>query len=314
MKATAQIYRPLNSSDLRQLSQIQPGRAELRLFLELAVIISMIFVHVSAVIPTWTLPLVLIVIASRQHALLVLMHESAHRRISKNIFWNDFLGELIAWNFFAFMHGYRRHHHAHHAIENLNTSLDPDWQRKRNAQWQFPMKKTDFVRMILRDILLLNTWDYVREAKDAKNNLVQTRSERHWMRARIIYSCALAIALITTGLWQIWLLYWLLPILTFLKAIFRIRSIADHFCLKNDHPFARTRTVLSKAWDRFLIAPCSVGVHGPHHIYPSIPYYNLRTAHAILMRDPEYRTHAPVTYGYHRALGECLSFARKELI
>ncbi len=296
----------LGSNEIRLMSKIQKGRTEARILLELLIIFSLILIHTKHFIPFWTLPLVLFLIAGRQHALLVLMHESTHKRVSKNKFYNDLVGELIAWNFLAFMQGYRRHHYAHHVLENLNTMKDPDWSRKQNYQWMFPMAGIDFIKMMVRDVLLLNTKDYWQEMKDAKNNVIETKSEKYWMTARITYYIVLLFTLSFFGLWKIWLLYWMLPIFSFLKAIFRIRSIADHFCTRNDHELSRTRTVISSWWDRILIGPCSIGVHGIHHLYPSVPYYNLRKTHELLMGNQVYATRSHITYGYHAAILECI--------
>ena len=139
---------------LHELSKIQPLRAEMRVIAEYFIIFAFANLIISGFLSLWFLPLVLFIIASRQHALLVLMHESTHHRISKIMFLNDITGELIAWNFFASMHGYRHHHSLHHKLENLNTMKDPDWARKQNYQWLFPMRKKDFIYMLMRDYMI----------------------------------------------------------------------------------------------------------------------------------------------------------------
>ena len=40
--------------------------------------------------------------------------------------------------------------------------------------------------------------------------------------------------------WRLYAMYWLLPSLTVLKAILRIRAIADHFGLEREHQPTRT--------------------------------------------------------------------------
>jgi len=298
--------------DIKSFSRIERGRTECRIAFEFLAILSLALLHHFAVVPFWTLPLVLILISSRQHALLVLMHEGVHRRISKHRFWNDLVSELIAWQFLMSMQGYRRHHVLHHKIENLNTALDPDWLRKQKPEWVFPMKRFTLAKILLGDVLLMNTADFYHEAKDAKNNLVNTDRERHWKWARLSYLVILASALILSGYWKLWLLYWVVPIFSFTKAILRIRSIADHFGIPNErqsnHPFSRTRTILGSLPERILLAPCSIGVHGTHHYHSGIPYYRLRAAHSYLMKKSE----SYVQYGkfystYYKALNECLN-------
>ena len=295
----------LSAKQIRELSGIQPGRVELRVIFEFSVILVTTYFAQSAAAPFWILPIALIIIGSRQHALLVLMHESAHRRISNWRFYNDVIGELIAWNFFASMRGYRRHHMSHHVLENLNTLKDPDFARKQNEKWAFPMSRWQVLKILLRDLFLLNSSDYIQEMKDAKNNKIMNTADLRWQIARIVYMIALAGVLLKLGLIWIFLIYWVLPILTTLKVIFRIRSIADHICTDGNHPISRTRTIIGNWFDRILIGPCSIGVHGPHHLYPTIPYYRLRQAHAVLLENATYKEYCHVSATYYQALEDC---------
>jgi fatty acid desaturase len=295
----------LSAKQIKQLSIIHPGRAELRLIVELSVILVTIYIAQSAALQFLVLPIVLALIGSRQHALLVLMHESAHRRISNSRFYNDVIGDFIAWNFFASMRRYRRHHMSHHVLENLNTLQDPDFARKQNAKWTFPMSKWQLLSIALKDLFLLNSSDYLQEMKDAKNNKILSRTDLKWQIARIAYIIMLFAVLFKLGLLWIFLIFWVLPILTTLKVIFRTRSIADHFCTDGDHPVSRTRTITGNWFDRLLIGPCSIGVPGPHHLYHTIPYYRLREAHSALLENAIYKEHCHVSATYLQALNEC---------
>ena len=291
----------LSPDALRRLVKLQPGRTTARVALEVALIASAMMLF-STTLHWATYPLVALFIASRQHALLVLMHECAHRRASDSRLWNDILGEAIAWPMLMTMRGYRRHHNAHHVAENLNTLRDPDFARKQNASWKFPMKRSTLRRMLLRDLFLLNTLELVQEARDAKNNHIETRADAWVMAGRIAFMVASVIALSVWGAWSGYFLLWLLPTLTFLKAIFRIRSIVDHFGLKSVELTEQTRTVLAPWWERFLIAPCNIGVHHVHHAYAAIPYYRLKEAHAVMSANADYRARVRVSKSYLSAL------------
>jgi fatty acid desaturase len=77
-------------------------------------------------------PLAVIIIAARQHALAILMHETSHYLASPNRRVNEWLGSLFcAAPILANMQNYRRAHLAHHT--HLNTAEDPDWQRKTQS-------------------------------------------------------------------------------------------------------------------------------------------------------------------------------------
>jgi len=57
-----------------------------------------------------------------------------------------------------------------------------------------------------------------------------------------------------------------------LPLIMRIRSIAEHFALRHDHPLRQTRTVRAGRLERLLIAPHYIGLHIDHHLAASVPF------------------------------------------
>jgi hypothetical protein len=66
--------------------------------------------------------------------------------------------------------------------------------------------------------------------------------------------------------------------LTWLKMILRIRSIAEHYSVKNDHVLNRTRTTLPSLFEKMFIAPKNINYHLEHHLYPSVPFFRLPPA------------------------------------
>ena len=245
-------------------------------------------------------PLAVVLIASRQHALLVLMHDCAHFRATRTRWLNTALGELLGWPFLMSMRGYRRHHQRHHVERNLNTANDPDFARLEKEGWRFPMTRSWLVTQLIKDLSLLNTPELLKEARDARNNALESAADVRWLVARLAFFGALATTLLSTGSVRLYLLYWLVPTLSALKAILRIRAIADHFGLP---PGAEpTRTVLAPWWERLLIAPCNIGLHHAHHAHGSVPYYRLRDAHEQLWSRPGYRARVQVCLSYREAL------------
>lgn len=293
----------LSRAELQRLSRIDVGRTPLRAVAELTVIAGLVaLVEGSRLYGLY--PLVLLLIATRQHALLVLMHDAAHFRATRSRWLNTLFGELIGWPFLMSMRGYRRHHQCHHVERNLNTKADPDFARLERDGWQFPMSRAWLLSSLTRDLVLLNTGELLREARDAKNNVIESAEDVRWVVARLVFLAGMAAALFAFGGWRLYAMYWLLPSLTVLKAILRIRAIADHFGLDgNQQP---TRTILAPWWERLLIAPCNIGLHHVHHAHSSIPYYRLREAHAQLWSMPAYQAQVQVSKSYlHALLVEC---------
>ena len=104
-------------------------------------------------------PLAILIIAARQHALAILMHEASHYLASPDRRINEWLGSLLcAAPLLVNMQNYRRAHLAHHS--HLNTERDPDWQRKTSSEqerkfWDFPTRQTPaalFIALYKRSI------------------------------------------------------------------------------------------------------------------------------------------------------------------
>jgi len=76
---------------------------------------------------------------------------------------------------------------------------------------------------------------------------------------------------------------WLLPALTVLQAMLRLRAILEHGAVP-DHssPLTAARTNLGPAWLRWYLFPHHVNHHIEHHLYPAIPHYNLPACHRAL--------------------------------
>ena len=76
-------------------------------------------------------------------------------------------------------------------------------------------------------------------------------------------------------------------------SIQRTRSIAEHFGLPYEHEFNGTRNVISGPIETFMFGPHNVRYHLVHHLFPTVPQYNLKKLHEELMKkSPLYAQHA----------------------
>ncbi|MFW3165005.1 fatty acid desaturase family protein [Pseudomonas syringae pv. syringae] len=211
-------------------------------------------------------------IATRQHALLVLMHDASHHLISRRRWLNDTVGNL----FLAFPLGicvsrYRRHHLLHH--RHLNTELDPDIKDS-----QLPNTRIRFYGLLLRDALGVSTLMTLRSVNRFGMLGLFARGRK---TSRIDQCLALAFIIAVSGgvTWggggwdALWL--WVIPALTILPLILRVRSMAEHGG-RLEHPDTRNaRSIEVGIIERFLWAPCHINRHWEHHLCPAVPTYNL---------------------------------------
>jgi fatty acid desaturase len=80
-----------------------------------------------------------------------------------------------------------------------------------------------------------------------------------------------------------YLVLWVLPMVTILQAILRIRAIAEHGAPSGfDSPLNAARTNQPGAIARMILFPHHVNYHIEHHLFPAVPHYNLPALHREL--------------------------------
>lgn len=273
--------------DLRTLSQLKTLRGLAAIGFDWLVIVGMLIASL-----VWPFPAVWvvagIVIASRQHALLILMHDACHYRILSNHTWNDRISNwFLAWPILVSTEGYRSNHLAHHS--HLNTDQDPDWVRKDGKDdWRFPKTKWQLLLLLARDFFGGGLIDQLKAIKNLSGSKLKTAKSTASRWERLAFYGVIATALAVTGIWWQVLLLWFLPAFTLLPVILRVRSIAEHFGVEGEQELNMSRNFLGPLWERLLLAPHNVGYHLDHHLYPSVPFYNLPSLHRSLLRQPTY--------------------------
>jgi fatty acid desaturase len=255
-----------------------------------------------------------IVISSRQHALMVLGHEAAHHRLHKNKAINDFVGEVFCLlPIFLCLKPWQQEHLAHH--RNVNTAQDPYWNDfNKYKEWHWPKNKKGALKVLLRDITGRSSRDNFEVSKRwsafGQTTVILSRYEK----ARVIlFNTALLASLVITGGWWLFIFLWVLPLLTVTALLVRIRGVAEHLGmpgLGSSSGIDATRHVDASLLERLTVCPLSINYHIDHHIFPSIPYYNLKKFHQRLLANDHYRQHGQFYQGYlskKGVLGEVLA-------
>ncbi|HMP90950.1 MAG TPA: fatty acid desaturase family protein [Kiritimatiellia bacterium] len=301
----------LSPEDIERLSKLQPWRTCLQIALEWVLIAGAIILCEAF----WN-PLLYIVVVmwmgARQHGLAILMHEGTHLRIFRNRFWNDFVSEVFtAWPIFITTRAYRINHFAHHRF--VNTDKDPDWNRKMKYNedaWKFPKSRGHLIRMLLMDIIglgcgmialavyYLSWWPLPKDPAKRRMDIL-------YHVARVVFYVVAFTIMVRLGVMKEFLLYWIVPFVTWFPLAQHIRSIAEHFAVENEHQLNRTRTTYPSILEKWFLIPNNINYHLDHHLYPSIPFYRLPEAHAILLKNPEFRARAHITNTYFGVLKEC---------
>ena len=287
----------ISPRELKRLSELQSWRTALAIALDWAIIVAAI--AISEWSGSWWLYLpAILVIAGRQHALAVLLHDFGHYRFVASKFVSDWTADLfIAWPLLATLEGYRRNHLGHHRY--LNTDQDPDWKIKWGSrEFTFPQEMRFAVLNLAGYLVGVST------VRDFKKALIRMRADERstpgYVVLRVSFYVVAATVLTLTGAWTGFLLYWVVPYATFFFMFMYIRSVADHFGATMDysHDLTSTRTVMPFFWEYWFFSPHNINFHIEHHLYASVPYYRLPELSRILMANPEYAAKAHVTHGF----------------
>ena len=238
----------------------------------------------------WTNPVVVavgvLIVGTRQLGLTVLNHEGAHHLLYSNRALNDWVSEWILNRplFGASVHGYRKSHLEHH--KHTQQQGDPDLVLSA----PFPITKTSFRRKVWRDLSGQTGWKQRKElvvsAFRPAGGPISVRLNRAAYRLgpNLLINMAFLAGFVAYGVWYLYFLLWLLPSMTWLLFISRLRNIGEHACVAdNDDRLRNTRTTHASWLERMFIAPYWVNYHLEHHLLVSCPCYRLRRAHRILM-------------------------------
>jgi len=237
------------------------------------------------------------VVACKQHALGVIMHDATHHRLFKNARLNEIASNwLCAFPTGMVTSSYRRGHLPHHLFTNKPN--DPYWIRLiKDDNYSFPKPRRAFYRILLGDLCGLHLrawWPVIRYwtgwafVFDNREKLLSS-SERIQF---VVFWLAVAALVTVLDAWPSFLLLWLLPMFTLTLAFTRIRIVAEHDLAQNERELERTRHVDGSWLERLALAPLNINYHVAHHLFPAVPLYNLPKMHAILMQDEAFRSEA----------------------
>ena len=106
------------------------------------------------------------------------------------------------------------------------------------------------------------------------------RADRWWVVGFHLVAPMAAYAL---GVLAEYLVLWVLPLLTVLQAVLRVRAVMEHGAVTDySSPLTAARTNLGPRWLMAILFPHYVHYHVEHHLYPAIPHYHLPACHKEL--------------------------------
>ncbi|MFP4007743.1 MAG: fatty acid desaturase family protein [Spirulinaceae cyanobacterium] len=267
----------LAADQLKELNQKSDLQGLLRLGIHLSIMA--ISGYIWAITRTHNLFLAipaLIVYGSSMATMFAPLHECVHRtafasrRLSDGVAW--FAGLLSCYNS-TFFRRYHQWHHRYTQIPGKDPELcDPKPTSLLEYLWQ--VSGLPWWMGKIRGHFKVATGqlqDYFFLPESAHTAVI--RSTRIQLA---VYGSAIALSIILGHpLAMFW--YWVLP-LAVGQPLLRYILLAEHTdCSLDDNPLTNTRTTLTLLPIRLLM--WNMPFHVEHHLYPSIPFHQLPTAH-----------------------------------
>lgn len=230
----------------------------------------------------------------------ILMHESAHKLLFSNRWWNDWVGAwLISYPAWTPIGLYRRAHFAHHREE-----FGPD-EPDMAFYGGYPCTRRRLLRRLTRDAVGISGW----------KNFSKLVGAVRYPKVRPVVVRILAVQVVLwAGSWaltgKVWIypLLWWLPWMTQWRVLNRLRSIAEHGGLeKSKDRRVTTHHVRQSLLARFWFVPYNTGWHLAHHVDMGVPWRNLPRLHHELVQAG-YVTEG-LAYPSYRALWAALASA-----
>lgn len=296
----AEARRLLTPAELAPLTRLSAPRSLLAIAHTFGLIALALVLGLATWPSVWLLPSIL-VIGVAQHGLFILAHEAAHYRLFAHRAANDIVGRFIGMVGGVSMCTYRVTHRLHH--NNLYTEEDPDTA----IHGGYPRGKAYLLKKLGRDLLGLNAWKTyayffgapainadtnreIRPLDDTSEDLrAAARRDRLWVAGFHVMAPLAALAFGGGRGLAMYLVLWVVPLVTVLQPILRLRAICEHGAAQDlSSPLTAARTnrttgSLANRLARGILFPHHVNYHVEHHLYPAVPHYHLPALHRLLV-------------------------------
>ncbi len=278
--------RLLPNERVRELSRLRPARAIIDA-LGCWLVIGAAWAAVALGSPWWTL-LAVPVIGTRFYALFIIGHDGLHRRVFNESRWNDLFCDLVIFApIGAITRINNRNHLMHHW--HLSTSRDPDRHRhacfnkySRSGFVAF-LTGTSTARTSARNVFLNRDEDGIGETEGGRRYQLRDAVALLSWQAVLIGGLSWGIG------WWAYPVLWILPIGLFTALGDNVRAFTEHSHPEADAAADAHRLITYRAGtiECLFFAPFNMNYHAAHHLWPSIPYYNLPQADEEMMRHPD---------------------------
>jgi fatty acid desaturase len=223
-----------------------------------------------------------IVIGWAQYSLGNALHEAVHYNLRNKR--TDRLAALLTAYPVGLTIAYREVHLSHH--KHLGTERDPEFA----IYTSFPRTKS---ALILRFLWFVSGIPAVLQFLEQQRSAVSIGGKRSYFD--LLCFAGVQLGLVGLFWWSYgsplyYIAFWALPIATVGKLLSTTRLLCEHGSPAHNWV---VRTIDGSRWQTWLMGAFDFNYHGEHHLWPSVPYAQMRRLHRIhrtyCEQHPEYR-------------------------
>jgi len=235
------------------------------------------------------------------HAICLFTHEGVHGTLHKQIWVNNIIGSVSGYLVLQSLAGYRVLHLKHHTY--LNIEGDPGLL-KTYVSNKYIIAIMEWGYFLFGYIAFLSIIPYQGFKQGSKKEKV--------LIIKDILFIILFIWFIINIIPRNWLIHgWLIPMI-FVHFMMNIRGMSQHLMLENYHdPYKGARTIKAHPIVDFFL--CNENYHIEHHLYPNIPWYNLKKLHEIIKDDLK-KQNSNIVFSFREFIVQFINKSVKSLI
>ena len=234
------------------------------------------------------------------HGICLFAHEGVHGTIHKNTWINNFIGSVSGYLVLQSLAGYRVLHLKHHKY--LNREGDPGLL-KTYVSNKFLIAAMEWGYLVFGYIAFLSIIPYQGFKQGTKKDRLLIIKDLVFI---ILFLCSILFLLQPS-----WFIHgWLIP-MAFVHFMMNIRGMSQHLMLEDHHdPYKGARTIKANPIVEFFL--CNENYHIEHHLFPSIPWYNLKKVHAVIEKNL-IKSESTIIFSFRQFLVDFLHKSFKEI-
>jgi fatty acid desaturase len=275
------VYRSalLSPQRVRELSRLRPGRAVLdTVWMWTGIILAWALVAWKPA--WWTVLIAVPLVGTRYYGLFIIGHDGMHRRVFGDQRTNDLFCDLFVFGPIGAITRINNRNHLQHHL-HLSTEVDPD--RHKHACFN-KSTRPEYLGFLSG---LANLYPALRNVflkKKTPARSTEAGATRRYTGRDVMILLGWQVVLIGGLTWAIgWWAFpvlWLLPVYVHAYLGDLLRSFLEHAHAESDAKADEHRliTFTSHPLERIFFAPMNMNFHAAHHLWTSIPYYNLPAA------------------------------------